>query len=251
MVREFDLVIGAGGLHSGVRQIVFGNEGRFEKYLGYKVAAFEVQGYTPRDESTYLMHTEVGQQVSRFSMRDDRTMILFIFTDRDPNGANDIEQQKALLRERFGRSGWECPKIIQALDATDELYFDRVSQIRMGGGTSWSRGRVSLVGDAAFCVSFLAGQGSALAMVAAYILAGELYRARGNYQSAFRRYQEIIGPFVLKKQDAAIGFASAFAPRSKVAMFARNHIMNLLRIPWIADLAMGRDFNDRIPLPEY
>ena len=182
--REFDLVIGADGLHSRVREIVFGAEQRFEKYLGYMVAGFQSDGYRPRDELAYLMFTELGQQVMRFSMRDDRTMFLFTFADCEPSGTSaiDLESQKALLRARFGKSGWECPRILDQLDNTCDLYFDRVSQIRMDAEPGlWTRGRVSLIGDAASCVSLLAGQGSALAMVAAYILAGELHRADGDY----------------------------------------------------------------------
>lgn len=109
--REFDLVIGADGLHSRVREIVFGGEQRFEKYLGYMVAGLQSGGYRPREELVYLMFTEFGQQVMRLSMRDDRTMFLFTFADCEPSGtsANDLESQKALLRARFGKSGWECP----------------------------------------------------------------------------------------------------------------------------------------------
>ena len=133
------------------------------------------------------MYTEVGQQVGRFAMRGDRTMFLFIFRDDDITGAENLQAQKALLRKRFGASGWECPQILDALDAADDLYFDRVSQIRMDPQQGlWTRGRVTLIGDAAFCVSFLAGQGSALAMVSAYILAGELHRANGDYARSFR-----------------------------------------------------------------
>ena len=146
-----------------------------------------------RDELVYVMYTEVGQQVGRFAMRDDRTMFLFIFRDDDMTGVEDLQAQKALLRKRFGDSGWECPQILDALDATEDLYFDRVSQIRMDPATGmWTRGRVTLLGDAAFCVSFLAGQGSALAMVAAYILAGELHRANGDYASSFRAVPEFV-----------------------------------------------------------
>ena len=190
--------------------LVFGPQSQFENYLGYKVAAFEVQGYRPRDELVYVMYTEVGQQVGRFAMRGDRTMFLFIFADQELDGTaiGDVQAQKALLRKRFGNSGWECPQILDALDATNDLYFDRVSQIRMGAQTgSWTRGRVTLVGDAAFCVSLLAGQGSALAMVAAYILAGELHRAGSDYAAALARYQERFESFVLKKQKGALRFA--------------------------------------------
>ena len=252
--RDFDLVVGADGLHSRVRELVFGPQSQFEKYLGYKVAAFEVRDYRPRDELVYVMYTEVGQQVGRFAMSGDRTMFLFIFADpgSDDAAIGDIQSQKALLRKRFGKSGWECPQILDALDDAKDLYFDRVSQVQMGAQAgSWSRGRVTLVGDAAFCVSLLAGQGSALAMVAAYILAGELHRAGSDYGLALTRYQERFEAFVLKKQEGALRFGGVFAPKSKLSMFLRNQIMNLLGIPWVADLAVGRDLADNLTLPKY
>ncbi|MGA7557078.1 MAG: FAD-dependent monooxygenase, partial [Candidatus Acidiferrales bacterium] len=98
--REFDLLIGADGLHSHVREIVFGSESQFEKYLGYKVAAFSVQGYRPRDELVYMTYTQVGQQVGRYATGDDCTMFLFIFTDDNVAIPTDLADQKALLRRR-------------------------------------------------------------------------------------------------------------------------------------------------------
>ncbi len=252
--REFDLVIGADGLHSRTRELVFGPESKFEKYLGCKAAAFEVNDYHPRDELVYVMYTEVHQQVARFSMRGDRTLFLFTFADDNPGDPRpgDIQAQKALLRERFGNSGWECPEILKAMDGVRDLYFDRVSQIQMDAEPGlWTRGRVSLVGDAASCVSLLAGQGCALAMIAAYVLAGELYRAGGDYAQAFHRYQELFAPFVRKKQIVGTRFAGVFAPKSKTSLFLRNQIMNLLSIGWIANLAFGKDLMDNIALPEY
>ena len=244
--------MGADGLHSRVRELVFGEDNRFEKYLGYKVAVFEVKGYRPRDELVNVMYTEVNQQVARFAMYGDRTMFIFIFKDDDPGGADTIHAQKALLRKRFGTSGWECPQILDALETANDLYFDRVSQIRMDPQQGlWTRGRVTLAGDAGSCVSLLAGQGTALAMVAAYILAGELHRANGDYAQAFRRYQDLFGPFVLGKQKAALYFAGVFAPKSRFSMFLHNQIFKLMAIPWIADMAVGRDFADRIALPNY
>jgi 2-polyprenyl-6-methoxyphenol hydroxylase-like FAD-dependent oxidoreductase len=247
-VRAFDLVIGADGLHSNVRRLAFGEESRYEKYLGYKVAAFETEGYRPRNPDVYLLHTEVGQQVGRFSMRDDRTMFLFVFSDQDPERAMGAgaDGQKAELRRRFGHSGWECPQILQALDSVTELYFDRVSQIQM---PSWSRGRVSLVGDAAFCVSLLGGQGSALAMTAAYVLASELKAAAGNHRTAFERYHQRLASFIDRKQKAAARFAGFFAPRSRLRLFLHNQVTRLLSLPFVADVAFRRDLTDRISLP--
>ena len=226
--------MGADGLHAHTRELVFGAESQFEKYLGYKVAAFAAEGYRPRDELAYVMYTQVGQQVGRFAMRDDRTMFLFIFRDDgDLLGSDGPQDQKAvftkaLRQKRVGMSGnaWG------GYDATDDLYFDRVSQIRMNPQQGlWTRGRVTLIGDAASCVPLLAGQGSALAMVAAYILAGELHRSNGDYAAAFGRYQELFGPFVLGKQKAALRFAGAFAPKSKFGLFLRNRIFNLIGNP--------------------
>jgi 2-polyprenyl-6-methoxyphenol hydroxylase-like FAD-dependent oxidoreductase len=252
MQRDFDVVIGADGQHSRVRELVFGAENQFEKYLGFKVAAFQAEGYRPRTELAYLMYTEIGQQVARFTMRDNRTMFLFTFADAAPELPNGIVAQKALLHHRFGQSGWECPTILEALDAAPELYFDRVSQIRMDPSTGlWTRGRVSLVGDAASCVSFLAGQGSALAMVGAYVLAGELHRAGDDYARGLARYQQLFGPFVAKKQQAALRFGSAFAPGSKVSLWLRNQVMNLMNIQWVANRIVGAGFSDKLTLPNY
>ncbi len=131
--REFDVVVGADGLHSRVRELIFGPESRFEKYLGYKVAAFESAGYRPRDDLNYVMYTELGQQVARFALRNDRTMFLFIFADPsfDRFEEGDVRDQKNILRKRFGHSGWECRMILDLLDGDIDLYFDRVSQIQM------------------------------------------------------------------------------------------------------------------------
>ncbi|HVM33190.1 MAG TPA: FAD-binding domain [bacterium] len=252
--REFDLVIGADGLHSRVRELVFGPQERFETYLGYKVAAFEAEGYEPRDELVYVMFTEVGQMLGRFTLRGNRTLFIFIFADDDPGTSAERfpEGQKALLRKRFGQSGWECGRILDALDSSRDLYFDRVSQIRMDPAQGlWSRGRVALLGDAAFCVSLLAGQGSALAMAAAYALAGELHRSKGDYPIAFSRYQDLFGPFVAGKQRAAVRFGGAFAPKTRLGLFFRNQVMKTLRIPWIANQAFSRDLSDKIQLPQY
>jgi 2-polyprenyl-6-methoxyphenol hydroxylase-like FAD-dependent oxidoreductase len=157
--RRFGLVIGADGLHSNVRRLIFGSQNRFETHLGYYVAAFELNGYRPRDENVYVVYNQPGRMLGRFALSDDRTLFLFVFAF-DSSGPDPAAEQKAILRERFGDGSWECKRILGELDRTKSLYFDRVSQIKM---ERWSRGRVALIGDAAFCVSLVAGQGSALA----------------------------------------------------------------------------------------
>jgi 2-polyprenyl-6-methoxyphenol hydroxylase-like FAD-dependent oxidoreductase len=88
-------------------------------------------------------------------------------------------------------------------------------------------------------------------MAGAYILAGELHRAGGDYRAAFARYQEKLQPLIQAKQEAALRFAGAFAPKSKFRLWLRNRVLNLLGVGWIADVTVGRDLADRISLPDY
>jgi 2-polyprenyl-6-methoxyphenol hydroxylase-like FAD-dependent oxidoreductase len=247
--QQFGLVIGADGQHSKVRELIFGPENSFEKQLGYLVAAFEVRGYRPRDEDVYVIYSQPGRMLGRFALHGDRTLFLFVFTETERlSSIADLSAQKAILRERFNDGTWECPRILGELDHTHDLYFDRVSQIKMD---RWSRGRVALVGDAAFCVSLMAGQGSALAMTAAYVLAGELAKAKGNHYQAFGKYQEVLRTLISSKQKGAEHFAKAFAPRTRWGLFFRNLVIRTLTIPGLARLTFGRDINDTMALPEY
>jgi 2-polyprenyl-6-methoxyphenol hydroxylase-like FAD-dependent oxidoreductase len=248
--RDFDLVVGADGLHSNVRRLAFGPESQFEKQLGYHVAAFGVQGYRPRDELAYICFTKPGLQVARFALRDDQTMFLFIFVDDQMNGPEPQEAagRKTVLHRIFDDAGWECRQILQAMDLVDNIYFDRVSQIKM---QRWSKGRVMLLGDAAACVSLLAGEGTGLALTGAYVLAGELERAGGDYRDAFGRHEERLRPFIEKKQRSAHKFASAFAPKTRFGVWFRDQMTKLLAIPPLARYFVGRDLRDDFELPEY
>jgi 2-polyprenyl-6-methoxyphenol hydroxylase-like FAD-dependent oxidoreductase len=248
--REVDLVFGADGLHSRVRQLAFGPEAAFELPLGYYVAAFEVAGYRPRDELVYISYGVPGRQVSRFSMRDDKTLFLFVFTDEYlPGGRPSSEQEcKSALKNAFAGVGWECPQILAAMEDVSGIYFDCVSQIRM---ERWTKGRVALLGDAAACVSLLAGEGTGLAMTEAYVLAGEFHAARGDHAAAFARYEERMIPFLKHKQEGATKFASAFAPQSDLGITLRNLVTRLFGLPFLADFFIGRDLRDDIEVPDY
>ncbi|MFO1477911.1 MAG: FAD-binding domain [Verrucomicrobiota bacterium] len=248
--RTFDVVIGADGLHSAVRKLVFGNETRFESFLGYSVAAFEAAGYPSRNEDAYIGYGAPGKQVGRFSLRNNRTLFLFVFADAggNPVDARDTEAHKRVLRSQFGGLGWECPEILAAMDSCDDLYFDRVSQIQMD---RWSLGRVGLIGDAAFAPSLLAGQGSALAMTAAYVLAGEMKKAAGSPERAFERYEQLLHPLILAKQKAARKFAGSFAPKTRLGLFARNQATKVLTLPFVTKRVMRSTLLDSMELPEY
>lgn len=242
--RQVDLVIGADGLHSRVRQLAFGAESDFEVSLGYHVAAFEVEGYRPRDELIYVSHNLPGRQLSRFSMRDDKTMFLFICRDEYVRG----DDPKAILKDAFAGVGWEWPQIERELEHAPDIYFDTVSQIRM---KRWTKGRVALVGDAGACVSLMAGEGTGLAIAEAYVLAGELHACAGDFATAFARYEQRLMPFVRTKQQTAAKFAASFAPKTAVGISFRNAVTKLMRVPFIAEYVVGRDLRDHIDLPSY
>jgi len=248
--RRFDAVVGADGLHSVVRKLAFGDEDRFEKFLGYSVAAFEAVGYRPRDDDIYVSFSVPGKQAGRFTMRNDRTLFLLVFADERGNRVDpgDIRSQKQMLRSLYGDLGWECPQIMAALESCPDLYFDRVSQIRMD---TWSHGRVGLVGDAAFCPSLLAGQGSSLAMLAAYVLAGELGGANGAVDEAFQRYEQFLRTYIDAKLVAAEKFAGSFAPKTRLGLWVRNQATKLFSLPFVPGLVMKSTLVDHIELPSY
>ena len=245
-IRDFDLVIGADGLHSRVRKLAFGPDERFEKNLGMVVAAFDAERYPERDELVAMMYAEVGFQAIRLSFRDDATLLLFSLR-HDGEVPAERAAQEALLREKLGGTGWEVPEMLAAMPNAKNFYFDSVSQIQM---PSWSTGRIALVGDAGACPSFLAGQGSALAMVEAYTLAAELART-SDHREAFARYEERLAPLIRSKQDAAQGLGLAFAPKNKFQLFVRNSVLKMMGLPKVGDIVMGRSFHDRVELPSF
>jgi 2-polyprenyl-6-methoxyphenol hydroxylase-like FAD-dependent oxidoreductase len=243
-------VVGADGQHSAIRHLAFGPEARFERDIGYRIAAFEADGYAPRDELVYVSYARPGRQLARFAERDGRTLFLFVFTAERLEGPepHDLGTRKATLDRVFGDFGWEAPKVLAALDAACDVYFDRVSQIVM---PAWSRGRVALLGDAAACVSLLAGEGCGLAITEAYVLAGELARAGTDHARAFRQYEQRLRPLIATKQAAARKFAGAFAPRTALGLWVRNQVTKLMVWQPLAELFLGRDLRDGFDLPDY
>lgn len=248
--RTFDLLIGADGLHSNVRRLVFGSTYRFERHIGYYVAAFTARGYRPRDELAYVTYGLPGRQISRFALSHDRTMFLFVFSaERLQGGEPDgLAQRKKTVCDVFADIDWEWPRIRLLLEASKDLYFDRVSQVQMG---TWTKGRVALLGDAAACISLIGGEGAGLAMIEAYVMAGELARHDGDHVIAFAAYERRLRPFVQRKQRAARRFAGSFTPRSAMGVWLRNKATWLMAIPGVPDLLVGARMRDDFELPEY
>lgn len=248
--RDVDIVVGADGLHSRVRELIFGSEEHFEKDLGYRFAVFQASGYEPRDENVYIIHAATSRQIARFSLRDERTLFLLVFRSERLNGAEpgSPAETRALLKTIFADAGWESQRILAAMETADDLYFDRVSQIRM---PSWHRGRTVLVGDAGMAVSFLAGEGAGIAMTGAYVLAGEIARASGDYAKAFAAYDARLRPFIEGKQHTAESFASTFVPQTEFGIWLRNQATKLMALPGAASLMLGKSLSDDFVLPDY
>jgi 2-polyprenyl-6-methoxyphenol hydroxylase-like FAD-dependent oxidoreductase len=247
--ERFDLVVGADGLHSQVRALAFGPQAQFEQFLDCYVAAFRVRGYPHRDELTYVSRTVRGRQAARVSLRDDETLMLLVCR-AEQIGADlrrHVEPRHA-LRRAFGEMGWEVPDMLAAMDKADDLYFDRVSQIHV---PHWSADRVGLVGDAAACPSLLAGEGTGLGMLGAYVLAGELQRVDGNVARAFAAYESRLHAFVSAKQKSALWFRGFFAPDTNLGLIVRNLAVHAFALPFLAKPLTARSLRDDFTLPEY
>jgi 2-polyprenyl-6-methoxyphenol hydroxylase-like FAD-dependent oxidoreductase len=247
--ESFDLLIGADGIHSRVRELVFGKEEDFENDMGYHVAAFALNNYNRTDELTYVLHTVPRKQVARFTMKENKTLFLFVFESSLLNtNIQTVEQEKEALRQIYSDSTWEVPEILKRMDDVGEMYFDTVSQIKM---KQWYKGRVVLIGDAAAAVSLLAGEGTGLAMLEAYILAGEVKVNAENYEKAFTNYEHKLKEFVTKKQKSAYRYAGFFAPKGKMNLLMRNLVVNLTKNNFFAKMFVNSEFKEEFTIPNY
>ncbi|HVV46361.1 MAG TPA: FAD-binding domain [Bryobacteraceae bacterium] len=248
--ERFDVVAGADGLHSKVRALTFGPEPKFERFLGCYIAAFRIRGYPHRDALTHVSHTERRRQAARVSLRDGETLVLFVWRPEhmESEAPRGREEQQAIVRRDFADMGWETPALLAAMDGAVDFYFDRLSQIHM---PRWSEGPVVLLGDAVACPSLLAGEGTGLAMLEAYVLAGELHRARGDAPAAFASYQRKLHGFITAKQESAVWFRGFFAPETRLGLAVRNLAVHAFALPFVAKPLMARSLKDDFELPEY
>jgi 2-polyprenyl-6-methoxyphenol hydroxylase-like FAD-dependent oxidoreductase len=247
---RYDLVFGAGGLHSPVRKLVFGDQPGFEHYLGYYVAAFTASGYPHRSPHAYVTYAIPGRQIWRVTLNDDACVFLLLIAEPKPDAfpVHDTTSQKGILTRLFVDAGWEAKEVLAALDKSTDLYFDRVSQIDI---PRWTNGRAALLGDACGCPSLLAGEGSSMAMAEAYTLAGELHAAGGNHDIAFPAYEQRLRPYVERKQRGARSFASSFVPKTAFGLWLRNLSLEVTTKLGLTRLLFGAQLSDPLKLANY
>jgi 2-polyprenyl-6-methoxyphenol hydroxylase-like FAD-dependent oxidoreductase len=235
--RMFDLVIGADGLHSNVRRLVWGDEGKFLRLAGWYFAGdVEMPNVLGLDHQT-VSYSEPSRTLTLSSGRDPRVAeVSFVFAAEElAYDRHDVEAQKAIVAGRFAGMGWHAPEALAALRESRPLYFDALAQIRMDG---FVRGRVALVGDAAYGAT-LGGLGTGLAMVGAYVLAGELAAAGGDHRLGFTNYQREIMSYARGCQKLADGAGPFLAPRTKGEIRRRNLTYRVLSSRLLAGFFNG------------
>ena len=217
--RRFDLVIGADGLHSGVRGLVFGPESAYTRWIGGYIAVASIPNYLDlRNEMRGFAGVDrLGGLYSAQHMTDARAMFLFRTPTELSYDRHDGAAQRRLLRAQFGDLGWEIPRLLDETDRASAFYFDSITQLRL---EHWTRGRVALVGDAGYCPGPAVGGSTSLAVVGAYTLAGELAAAGGDPARAYPAYEAALGDYVRSSRAFAATMAKRIVPTSRAMTWA-------------------------------
>lgn len=219
--RRFDVIVGADGLHSGVRRIAFGGSAN-TRWLGGHIAVAVIPDH---EDLRNHMRTIVGphRMVGIYSARhmpDARAFFLFRPPTERQYHHRDVAHQKQLLRDAFGDLGGEVPALLDEADQSPAFYFDSITQLVMD---HWTRGRVALVGDAGYCPGPAVGGSTSLAVVGAYTLAGELADASGDIAVAFPAYEAALQDYVIRSRRFATKMARRLVPGTRAGVWALAH----------------------------
>jgi 2-polyprenyl-6-methoxyphenol hydroxylase-like FAD-dependent oxidoreductase len=255
--RDYDVIVGADGLHSGVRQLMFGEDASLTDFLGAYLAVISVPKSLARDgESIGFVDVDRLAMIYTADHLDDARAV-FIFRPASPvhYDHRDIPHQKTLLHNRFSELAPTVNEWLGELDRTPTFYFDSITQLQL---TSWSRGRVTLVGDAGYCPGPAVGGSTSIAVLGAYVLAGELERAAGDHIAAFRAYERVMTRPVIGSRALARTMAKTILPGSQLgvlAMMAAGQLVSMLPTGLTARIARlfdkGVRLYDSMPVPDY
>ncbi|WP_336085706.1 FAD-dependent monooxygenase [Nocardia sp. SSK8] len=217
--RTFDLVLGADGIHSRVRALAFGPESDYVTHLGHYYCVAGASRWsdaaTPRERARGYAHNTPGRLAIDGGSKAQQ-MYMFAAPELDYS-RTDTAAQRAIVERTFADMGWHTPRMLTELAEFDDLFLDSISQVRMDG--HYSRGRIALVGDAAYG-NTLAGFGTGLAIVGAYVLAGELATADGDHVTAFAAYDRIMRRYA--KIAGTSNTGRFLAPKTALGIKARN-----------------------------
>jgi 2-polyprenyl-6-methoxyphenol hydroxylase-like FAD-dependent oxidoreductase len=223
--RHFDLIIGADGLHSHTRALTFGPESDFVHDMGYYVSVYSVPNHLKldREELTYIGPGRTALTYSTARDSGAKAMFLFASPPLDHDHRDQVGQRK-LLADAYAGEGWEVPTLLAGMADASDFYFDRLSQVHLN---RWSKGRVALVGDAAYAASPASGQGTSLALVGAYVLAAEL-AGHNSHDDAFVAYEQRMRPFAEANQKLGPANIKGMVMRSKTQVWISMKILSLL-----------------------
>jgi 2-polyprenyl-6-methoxyphenol hydroxylase-like FAD-dependent oxidoreductase len=230
-VERADLLVGADGIHSRIRELVFGPEHRFIRQLGYHTAAYVFPDAALRQRLHGGMRIlpVPGRQAGFYPLRGELVGALYAHRSAQPALPAD---PKATLGRLYRDLGWVVPDALARCPDPPSLYFDQVAQVEL---PCWSSGRVTLVGDACQAVSLLAGQGASLAMGGAYVLAQEL-AAGPEVPAALDRYEARLRPVARREQAAGRRTAEWFLPSSRRRIIARDVALRAAALPGVRRL---------------
>ncbi|MGW6845949.1 FAD-dependent monooxygenase [Streptomyces sp. NPDC054958] len=206
--RRFDLVVGADGLHSRTRALVFGPEEQFVRHLGIYTAIFSLDNYLGL-ENTGRLYAAPGKAANIFTARanTEARAAFHLAAEHLEYDRHDRVGQQRIIAERFAADGWEIPRLLHEMEQAPDFFFDANAQVEMD---SWSKGRIVLLGDAGYCAGPTSGRGTSQALIGAYILAGELAASGGDHTAAFAAYEREMRGYVSEHQSVGREGAERF-----------------------------------------
>jgi len=222
---SFDLLFGCDGNHSSVRRMHFGPEADYANFLGQYFSITIVEGSLIKENTTQMFN--VPGKAAMLNAYNNKTDIVLCFSSEEEIAYDyrDEAHQRLIIAEQFQGMGWRVPELLEKVESSKTFYFDKISQIKM---PSWTKGRVGLVGDAAYCASPAAGMGGSLAIIGAAALRDAFANNDGQFEAAFHEYNEAFRPYLEDVQARAANNLDMLVPMTEEAIRVRNASPN----PW-------------------